>query len=92
MHSPNDYWGFRVTCVLGEGGWHWRVSQGSGASTTSAEIYDHPDLAIEAGQRWIVATTLHNSLNRCLSELLMRNVLHHQEYKNLMRSVAASGA
>jgi hypothetical protein len=87
MHRSNNYWGFNITCVLAEGGWHWRVTQTSGASTTSTDIYDTPDLAIEAGKGWIVTATLQNSLNRCLSELMMRNVLHHQEYENLMRSL-----
>ncbi|MGF1568296.1 MAG: hypothetical protein ACFCVD_09545 [Nodosilinea sp.] len=87
MFRSNDYWGFRITCVLADGGWHWRVTQTSGASTTSTEIFDTPDLAIDAGKSWIIAATLQNSLQSCLSELLTRNVLQHQEYVNLMQSL-----
>lgn len=87
MHGAHDYWGFHIRGVLAEGGWHWRVTQSSGASTTSQEIYDTPEQAIAAGQSWIVAITLQNSLKRCLSELLVRNVLIYQEYENLMRSL-----
>jgi hypothetical protein len=92
MDGAMDYWGFRITYVLAEGGWHWRISRTSGALTTSTEIYDTPALALAAGKDWIVTTTLQNSLKRCLSELLMRNVLQDQEYENLMRSLLTGWA
>ncbi|NJL45131.1 MAG: hypothetical protein HC922_03970 [Leptolyngbyaceae cyanobacterium SM2_3_12] len=88
MHSANSYWGFGITGVLAEGGWHWRVVQGSGAAHTSEDVYDSPELAITAGKNWIVTETLRNSLNRCLAEFMQRDILQHQEYMNLMQSLS----